>query len=560
MIHSRLLSFVASVSISMAMPLLAVADMQIRLKDGRVITVPVDQNEVETILYGKPSGARPVAKRAADKIRKDGEQIRFATQAAKRAAEAAERADKAAKAAVKAAAAAKAASRDAAIAADDARRVAHKPPDVTEPSFTSPPSGKVPVTPPPQFRDGRVPTPGFSVAPPQAGGRVLSVGPGRTYRLPSAAAKAARDGDIIEIQAGTYRGDATVWRANNLVIRGIGGKVILDAAGRSAGGKAIWVIKGRNTTVQNIVFSGARVRDKNGAGIRLEGPGLIVRDSAFRGNEMGILTGSNPESDILIERSRFYRNTVDYPRYRRLGHNIYVGRVRSFTLRFSHISGARYGHNVKSRARTNRITYNKIVDGHDGMSSYLIDLHGAAASYIIGNVLQQGRKTENWAMISHGAENSQATAPLYVVNNTFVNDKGTGTFVHRRSDGETLLVNNLFVGGGTVLIGSGLLKSNLIVDRRKFGRLRGLISDQATRPAAGDLKGNLLSLDAAFVDRENLDYRLRERSPAIDAGIVPPKIAGDNLTPLFQIHGRTKPVRRYQRGGIDIGAYEYGTD
>jgi hypothetical protein len=62
--------------------------------------------------------------------------------------------------------------------------------------------------------------------------------------VPSAAAAVAGDGDIIEIDAGEYVGDVAFWTANNLTIRGVGGMAHLRAAGNSAGGKAIWVIKG----------------------------------------------------------------------------------------------------------------------------------------------------------------------------------------------------------------------------------------------------------------------------------------------------------------------------
>lgn len=548
--------------VATGLPLQAIADLQIRLKDGRVITVPVDQAEVGSIIYKKSTTPRSPAKRAADKIRDDAEQVRFASEAATQAAAAAKRAEEAAGIAIKAAEAAKEASREAATAAAEARRVAHKPSESADLPF--PDAGSAAKK--PSGKSSGISADEFPKKPvmSESGRRILSVGPGKAYAAPSLAAKAARDGDTIEIQAGIYRGDVAVWRANNLVIQGVGGRVVLEAAGKSAHGKAIWVIQGRNTTVQNIAFSGARVPDKNGAGIRLEGPGLIIRDAEFYDNEMGILTGSNPESDILIERSRFYRNTVDYPRYRRLGHNIYIGEVRSFILRFSHISGAQYGHNVKSRARSNRIVYNKIVDGHDGLSSYLLDLHGSEQGFVIGNILHQSRITQNWTMVSLGAENPRATKNYYVINNTFVNDKGSGVFVRRNSAGETVVINNLFVGGGTVLVGSGSLKSNLIVDKQKFGRIRALFSEEQTQPANGELKGNLLSQTAGFVDRENMDFRLRKDSPAIDAGAELPKIAEENLTPLFQyqrhLESDQRYSRRYGRGRIDIGAYEYSAD
>ena len=40
---------------------------------------------------------------------------------------------------------------------------------------------------------------------------VLHVGPTEPYKLPSQAAAAARDGDAIKIDAGTYAGDVARW-------------------------------------------------------------------------------------------------------------------------------------------------------------------------------------------------------------------------------------------------------------------------------------------------------------------------------------------------------------
>src|SRR5687768_16216160 len=123
-------------------------------------------------------------------------------------------------------------------------------------------------------------------------GRVLSVGPGLMFPTPSKAAAMARDGDVVEIHAAIYSGDVAVWRANHLTLRGVGGRPHLKADGASAQGKAIWVIQGQNTIVENIEFSGAKVPDGNGAAIRQEGVGLIVRECYIHDNEMGILAGN----------------------------------------------------------------------------------------------------------------------------------------------------------------------------------------------------------------------------------------------------------------------------
>ncbi len=136
----------------------------------------------------------------------------------------------------------------------------------------------------------------------------LRVGPQHVLKLPSQAARIAQDGDTVEIEAGNYRRDAAVWRANNLTLRGVNGLARLFSDGATAEGKGIWVIKGANALVEGIGFFDARVPDRNGAGIRLEGANLTVRRCLFRDNENGILTGANRTSEVLVEETEFDRN------------------------------------------------------------------------------------------------------------------------------------------------------------------------------------------------------------------------------------------------------------
>lgn len=165
-----------------------------------------------------------------------------------------------------------------------------------------------------------------AVADPAA--RVLRVGPGRTLATPSAAAAVARDGDTVRIDAGDYLGDVATWTQDDLTLVGVGGRAHLEADGNSAQGKAIWVIAGDRTRVQNIEFSGTTVPDQNGAGIRQEGAGLVVVHCFFHHSQNGILAGANLDSDIEIRRSRF----SDLLTGTGFTHNIYIGTVRSFSL------------------------------------------------------------------------------------------------------------------------------------------------------------------------------------------------------------------------------------
>ena len=96
------------------------------------------------------------------------------------------------------------------------------------------------------------------------------------------------------------------------------------------------MIAGDRTTVDRIELSGATVPDRNGAGIRQEGTDLTVTRSWFHDNENGILTGADPDSDVVITRSRFFRNGAGDG----FSHNLYVGAVRSLTVSGSWLADA----------------------------------------------------------------------------------------------------------------------------------------------------------------------------------------------------------------------------
>ena len=288
-------------------------------------------------------------------------------------------------------------------------------------------------------------------------GRVLHVGPDQDLRLPSSAARLARDGDTVEIAAGEYSGDVAVWRQNRLTLRGVSGRAHLRAAGRAAEGKAIWVIKGDDVLVENIEMSGTRVPGFAGAGIRAEGGKLTLRNVHFHHNQMGILTNNNGRGELTIIDSELNHNIVDHARHGRLGHNIYVGRIASFELRGSHVHGAVTGHQVKSRARINLIRGNRIVDG-DGGSSYLIDISEGGAAQVLDNELQQSERAPNRVAIAFAPEarDKSAAGMLYVSGNRFTSEGSRATFVRNFSRTvEAVLSHNELHGDVTALAGPG---------------------------------------------------------------------------------------------------------
>ncbi|NOQ64845.1 MAG: right-handed parallel beta-helix repeat-containing protein [Methyloprofundus sp.] len=285
---------------------------------------------------------------------------------------------------------------------------------------------------------------------------VYRVGPSHAYKRPSDVAGIAEDNSLIEIEAGEYFEDVAVWRQNNITIRGVGGLAHMDSNGRVAQQKAIWVIKGNNVIVDSIEFSGARVADLNGAGIRIEGANLTIRHAYFHDNEMGVLSATNLESEILIEDSEFSHNSLIVERNGSPpSHNIYIGEVAKFTLRRSYIHDAEEGNNVKSRARENYILHNRITDETSG-SSYLLDLSNGGKAYIVGNVFHQSALNYNSTLVSFAAEKKGSLGgSLYVGNNNMINSSHYATFVRNYSGEAATVTNNVFVGKGQILSGSG---------------------------------------------------------------------------------------------------------
>ena len=360
-----------------------------------------------------------------------------------------------------------------------------------------------------------------TTAAPQSGEapRTWRVGPDRPLSTPSEAAAVAGDGDTVLIDAGTYAGDVATWTQDDLTLRGVGGRAHLRADGKNAQGKAIWVIAGDRTTVDRIEFSGATVPDQNGAGIRQEGTDLTVTRSWFHHNQNGILTGANAESDIVIRRSRFFRNGGGDG----YTHNLYVGEVRSLTVTGSWLWGADVGHELKSRAATNTIVANRIDDA-DATASYSIDLPNGGRSLVAGNVIIQGASSENTALVSYGAEGlTHSSSRLWVVNNTFVNRRTSGTFVALADGSRADLRNNLLVGPG-----------------------------ELTNLAGVAARGNRsVGLDD-FVAPGRDDFRLLASSPAVDRGVAVPsrwRARREYVHPA-------KSVRRPTVGRVDLGAHE----
>lgn len=358
--------------------------------------------------------------------------------------------------------------------------------------------------------------------------KTLLVCPSCSLKTPSEAAKFAKDGDTIEIMAGEYQ-DSAIFTANNLTLRGIEGRPHIRAPKQLVEGKAVWLLKGNDSQISHIEISGAKVNDRNGAAIRLEGRGLMLDSVHFHHNENGVLVGdrNGAGSRIRILRSEIAHNGAGDGQ----SHNVYVGAIDELYVEASYLHHAKIGSHIKSRARRTEVRYNFLGDENSGSASYNVELPNGGDALLLGNIFQKGQKAQNWAFVSHGAEKGGAKGELLMVHNTFVSVRENGAVVLNNT-GQALLrsYNNFMVGKvfpyeggeseGDVSIGTGF---------------------------------SLFGTEQPFLDPRGFDYHLLAKSSAVDAGVALPKA----LTPTLSYQHPAATTARIVNAKPDAGAYEY---
>lgn len=367
----------------------------------------------------------------------------------------------------------------------------------------------------------------------------LQVGPGQTYATPCAAIAVAQTGDTIQVDAaGTYTGDTCAWTTDGLTITGVNGRAKIDITGVTpAQQKGIFTIGGTaSATIENFELSGAAISSSagnNGAGIRHQGLNLTVRNCYIHDNQDGILGGPATANTgtVTIENSEFSHNGAGDG----FSHNMYIGDYATFTLQFSYSHDGNVGHLFKSRAYTTNVFYNRITDETGGMASYEIDIPNGGTALVVGNVIEQSATTQNPAILTFGEEGSPAgyDTHLYVVNNTFINDLGSGTFVVDTTSTPAVIENNVFYKAGT-------------------------ISGQASATLTTNFDGTT-GANPMFTDVASYDVTLLSGSPCIDKGTAPGSAGSQSLQPVFEyVHPLSEVARTVVGSAVDIGAYEFG--
>ncbi|WP_457418212.1 hypothetical protein [Roseateles sp. P5_E7] len=274
---------------------------------------------------------------------------------------------------------------------------------------------------------------------------VLRVGARRAVKSLAAAARQAKDGSLIEVDAGDYIADAAAWPQHDLTLRAVGGRVRVVAAGAHVQGKGLFVTTGQRQRIEGFDFIGCNVPDRNGAGIRVEAGSLTLVDCGFRDNENGLMTANNEAIELDIVDCDF----GPIPLREGKTHNLYVGTIKRLAVTGSYFHNGMLGHLLKSRAAVNYILYNRLSDEIGGRASYELEFPNGGVAVVMGNLIMQSSTTENPHVISFGVEGAKwPKQALYLVNNTLVDQKPSGGIWLRVTPRETevMLANNLLVG------------------------------------------------------------------------------------------------------------------
>lgn len=354
--------------------------------------------------------------------------------------------------------------------------------------------------------------------------QVVQVGPTRKIVSLAVASVVVKNGDTVEVDAGTYVADVAIWSQSNVTVRAVGGRVRLLALGAAAEGKAIWVVRGGAMAVHGFDFVGAKVADKNGAGIRFEKGQLSIKDCTFTDNENGILTAGDKDAELLIENSEFGNNGFGDGQ----SHNLYVGAIKKLTVTGSYFHHAKVGHLLKSRAAENHIFYNRLTDEIGGRASYELEFPNGGLAYVVGNHIQQGAQTENPTLISFGAEGYKwPRNELYLVANVLADDRPrNGKWLAVRTDPNAKPVNLVVNALNNVLVGTGDLGAAITPPQAAGnGDVAG------AKPFVLDIRNNVNVDWDVFVRASRQDYRLKDPASPLLKPLPPGSANGVDLTP-----------------------------
>lgn len=258
------------------------------------------------------------------------------------------------------------------------------------------------------------PGPGGAVA---ASGRVLVVGAGKPFTTLASALAASKDGDTIDVMAGTYVNDfGNV--THKVIIQGVGGIAHFTETPGLLDAPDLLDINA-DATLSNLEFSGARSYNGHAGGIGIHAGTVTVNNSLFDGNDQSIYTDDSASISLAIYGSEISGNGNDA----KGTHNLRAGVINSLVIRNSAVHGGFSGHEISTSSYYTDIENSRIWDGAGVGASFAIDLSDAGNAVIRNNVIEKGPASANGVVILDGGEGpTYDNSNVVITGNTLISD------------------------------------------------------------------------------------------------------------------------------------------
>lgn len=406
------------------------------------------------------------------------------------------------------------------------------------------------------------------------------VGPTQMYRTPCAVITGAPlvAGDIIEVEAGTYRDACRVevsgTAARPIILRGLAGaRPVIDGAGMNLNGdggvpRAVFQFSdASHWRVEHLEIRNASNTLRNAAGIRVtEGSlNVVMDDLSLHDNQNGLSTDTGVT--FTLSNSEVYLNGTTGTAAP-IGSNLFLAGT-SGRLIGNVVRDSRSGQNLRSHLTYAEILYNQFLRA----SEYDLDFthnykneSNTSRIVFIGNTLVRSATATNFEQcFLFGTEMSATGRPaqtLYVYNNTFilvsVRNRLLRGINERMGTVQMTFVNNVIhTTSAATAAGPGVVVDNatgtLMTGTNNWATLGMILI-----PTTTVLRWNS-GADPLFTSAT--DWTPRAGSPLLDAAATPPAYLNEmgmmvNGTPSLQFNAPLGTIMRPLRGALDIGAFE----
>jgi hypothetical protein len=283
-------------------------------------------------------------------------------------------------------------------------------------------------------------------------------------KLADAAAAVSLNG-VVEIHGVMRDLNASAGFPRSCTIRGMTPDAKLEwtlgTSERMALGKGLIVCQAVDTAsvfvIENLELTGARVIDRNGAGVRGDGcASVTVRNCNIHDNENGILSIA---MRLVLEGNTFLNNGNGAGN----AHGVYANStgIDEVIAEGNSFGKTLEGNHFKSRAKRTVFRRNMVAE-LDGACSWQLDLSNGGDCLVEKNVIEQGPNAANRNIVSYGPEgipvdgrvNSLAFRDNWVINDHALDSWGLTIF---NLPATLEIARNTFVGQFAAHVVNGTL-------------------------------------------------------------------------------------------------------